>query len=60
MWMLFIMSLVDNGETKVTLYNHYDSEQACEVMQKQVAKEFISGEKAFCHKVTYLKGKTDK
>ena len=60
MWMLFIMSLVDNGETRVTLYNHYDSERACEVMQKELTKDFTSGENAFCHKVAYLKGKTDK
>jgi len=59
MWMLFIMSLVDNGETRVTLYDNYNSKEACEAMQIQVAKEFTSGEKAFCHKVNYLKGKDE-
>lgn len=55
MWMLFVMSLNYDGERKVTLYDNYQTEIGCRVVELLLTEEFEQGEKAFCHKVDYLK-----
>lgn len=57
MWVLFIMSIVGNGEGKVTFYNDYKSEEICKIALKNLEKDFASGEAGTCYFVEYLKSK---
>lgn len=58
MWVLFVMSLVGNGEGKVTFYNDYKSEEICKAALNQLNQSFESGESGICYYVEYLKPKT--
>lgn len=57
MWILFVISMVGDGDAKATFYNNYHSKEACEVVLKKLKDDFVNGETAMCHYANYLKGK---
>ena len=57
MWILFVISIVAEGEGKATFYDNYHSKETCEVVLKRLQNDFVNGETAMCHYAEYLKGK---
>ena len=57
MWVLFVMSMVGDGEARITFYNDYDSQEKCQISARSLTSEFTEGEKALCYFVEYLKPK---
>ena len=59
MWVLFIMSIMENGEGRVSFYNDYKSEEICQVALNLVNQSFKSDKSGLCYYVEYLNPKNE-
>jgi hypothetical protein len=48
MWMLFVLNLSYEGESKITFYDSYETELQCKIEALLLTEEFDQAEETFC------------